>query len=56
MLLDMIIGMVLGMAASPLMMKGVRLMRQRMRISKLLREISELKENDQLDYNKCQKL
>ena len=49
MLLDMTIGMILGMAASPLMMKGIKMIRQKRRISKLLDEISELKKNGQLD-------
>ena len=49
MLLDMAIGMILGMAASPLMMKGIKTIRQKRRISKMLNEISELKKNGELD-------
>ena len=49
MLLDMTIGMILGMAASPLMMKGIKTIRQKRRISKMLNEISELKKNGELD-------
>ena len=49
MLLDMTIGMILGMAASPLMMKGIKTTRQKRRISKMLNEISELKKNGELD-------
>ena len=49
MLLDMTIGMILGMAASPLMMKGIKTIIQKRRISKMLNEISELKKNGELD-------
>jgi hypothetical protein len=52
MLLDMTTGMILGMIASPLMIKGIKTLRQRRRISKILREISELKKNGELDYSK----
>jgi hypothetical protein len=48
MLIDMIIGMILGMAASPVMMKIIKITRQRRRVSKLLHEISELQKNGQL--------
>jgi hypothetical protein len=55
MLLDMTIGMILGMAASPLMMKGIKMIRQKRRISKMLNEISALKKNGELDrVNKYQ--
>jgi hypothetical protein len=49
MLLDMTIGMILGMAASPVMMKGIKVIRQRRRVSKILHEISELQKNGELD-------
>jgi uncharacterized protein YjgD (DUF1641 family) len=49
MLLDMTIGMILGMSASPLMMKGIKIIRQKRRISKMLNEISELKKSGELD-------
>ena len=49
MLLDMTMGMILGMAASPFMMKGIKVIRQRRRVSKILREISELQKNGELD-------
>jgi hypothetical protein len=51
MMLDMTIGMILGMAASPLMMKGIKKVRQKRRISKMLNEIYELKKNAELDNN-----
>jgi hypothetical protein len=49
MLLDMTIGMILGMAASPPMMKGIKVIRQRRRVSKILHEISELQKSGLLD-------
>ena len=51
MLLDMTIGMILGMVASPLMMRGIKMIRQRRKISKMLNEISELRKNDDIDDN-----
>ena len=46
---DMIIGMVLGMVASPLMMKAIRSIKQR-RVSRMLQEISDLQKNGKLSY------
>jgi hypothetical protein len=48
MVIDMIIGMTLGMAASPVIMKIIKIVRERRRVSKLLHEISELQKNGQL--------
>ena len=42
---DMTLGMIIGMAASPLMMKGIKLIRQRRRIDRMLREIAEIRNN-----------
>ena len=39
--LDMIIGMVLGMIASPLMMKLIKAIRQHRKLDRILREISK---------------
>lgn len=47
---DMIIGMVLGMVASPLMMKVIRSIKQRRRVSRMLHEISDLQKNGKLSY------
>ena len=47
---DMIIGMVLGMVASPLMMKAIRSIKQRRRVSRMLHEISDLQKNGKLSY------
>ena len=50
MLFDMTIGMILGMVASPLMMKAIRIIKQRRKLSKMLQEISELQKNGELYY------
>ncbi|TLY09668.1 MAG: hypothetical protein E6K85_05450 [Thaumarchaeota archaeon] len=41
MLLDMIIGMAMGMAASPLMMRGIKALRHRRKIGRLFQEIAQ---------------
>ena len=41
MLLDMTIGMALGMAASPLMMKGIKVFRHRRKIDRLFHDIAK---------------
>ena len=51
MMVDMVIGMILGMAASPILMRIIKVVRQRRRVSKLLHEISELQKNGQLYAN-----
>ena len=42
MILDMTIGMVLGMIASPIMMKAVKAFKQRRKVNRILREAAEL--------------
>jgi hypothetical protein len=42
MILDMTIGMILGMIASPIMMKAVKAYKQRRKVNKILREAAEL--------------
>jgi hypothetical protein len=44
--LDMIMGMALGMGASPLMMRAIRGLRRRRKINRLLREIARSRIND----------
>jgi hypothetical protein len=51
MIYDMIIGMILGMAASPILMRMIKVLRQRRRVSKLLHEISDLQKSGQLYSN-----
>jgi hypothetical protein len=43
---DMTVGMILGMAASPIMMKGIKILRQRRRLDRMLHEIAEIRNND----------
>jgi hypothetical protein len=40
---DMTVGMILGMAASPVMMKGVKVIRQRRKLDRMLHEIAEIR-------------
>lgn len=42
---DMMLGMILGMAASPLMMKGIKAARQRRKLDRILHEIAEERKN-----------
>jgi hypothetical protein len=44
--LDMIIGMAVGMVASPLMMKGIKIIRHRRKLNKLFSEIAQLRQNN----------
>lgn len=44
--LDMIIGMGVGMVASPLMMKGIKIIRHRRKLNKLFSEIAQLRQNN----------
>jgi hypothetical protein len=48
MMIDLIIGMIIGMAASPIMMKIIKVVRQRRRVSTILHETSELQKGGQL--------
>ena len=41
-MIDMILGMGLGMVASPLMMRALKTMRQKRRIDRILQEVAEL--------------
>jgi len=41
-MIDMILGMGLGMVASPLMMRAVKTMKQKRRIDRILQEVAEL--------------
>jgi uncharacterized protein (DUF2062 family) len=42
MTIGMVLGMALGMVASPLMMKAIKSIKQRRRVSRMLREAAEL--------------
>ena len=43
--LDMIIGMALGMVASPLMMKGIKIIRHRRKLNKLFSEMAQARQD-----------
>jgi hypothetical protein len=47
--LDMMIGMALGMIASPLMMKGIKIIRHRRKMNRLFNEIAQARQNDGID-------
>lgn len=42
---DMTVGMIVGMAASPVMMKGIRKIRQKRKLDRMLHEIAEIRNN-----------
>jgi hypothetical protein len=44
--LDMIIGMALGMVASPLMMKGIKIIRHRRKLNRLFSEMAQLRQGN----------
>jgi hypothetical protein len=41
-LINMTIGMILGMAVCPIMMKAIKNIRQSIRVNRILREISDI--------------
>jgi heme exporter protein D len=46
-IIGMALGMALGMVASPLMMQALKSIRQRRKVSKMLREVAELQRSGQ---------
>jgi hypothetical protein len=50
--LDMIIGMVLGMVASPLMMKGIKIIRHRRKLNKLFSEIAQIRQDNVVEEDR----
>jgi cytochrome P450 len=47
--LDMMIGMALGMIASPLMMKGIKILKQRRKMNRLFKDIARARRNEETD-------
>jgi Tfp pilus assembly protein FimT len=47
--LDMMIGMVLGMIASPLMMKGIKIIKHKRKMNRLFNEIAQARRNEVTD-------
>ena len=51
---DMVVGMALGMIVSPLMMKGIKILRHKRKMNRLFNEIARTRRNegtDDLLYN-----
>ncbi len=49
--LDMIMGMILGMVASPLMMKGIKIINHRRKLNRLFREMGQVRQTNGQDNN-----
>jgi Tfp pilus assembly protein FimT len=47
--LDMMIGMALGMIASPLMMKGIKIIKHKRKMNRLFNEIAQARRNEVTD-------
>jgi hypothetical protein len=47
--LDMMIGMALGMITSPLMMKGIKIIKHRRKMNRLFNEIAKTRQNEGTD-------
>lgn len=52
---DMLLGMILGMIASPIMMKAIKSLLQRRKVNRLLREAADEQERKDVDSNDEQK-
>jgi hypothetical protein len=50
-MVDMLLGMILGMVASPIMMKAIRSIRQRRKVNRLLREAADQQEKIDIGSN-----
>ena len=49
MLFDMTMGMAIGMVASPLMMRAIKVIRKRRKLQKLLDEIAQMRKDSTID-------
>ena len=47
--LDMMIGMALGMIASPLMMKAIKILKHKRKMNRLFNEIAQTRRNQEMD-------
>lgn len=45
-IVNMTVGMILGMALCPIMMKAVKSIRQNIRVNRILRDISDMQKSD----------
>jgi predicted membrane protein len=50
-IIDMLLGMILGMVASPIMMKAIKSIRQKRKVNKILREAADQQEKKDIDSN-----
>ena len=50
-IVDMLLGMILGMVASPIMMKAIKSIRQKRKVNKILREAADQQEKKDIDSN-----
>jgi heme exporter protein D len=50
-MVDMLLGMILGMIASPIMMKAIKSLLQRRKVNRLLREAADEQERKDADSN-----
>lgn len=55
MMVDMLLGMILGMIASPIMMKAIKSMRQKRKVNRLLREAADQQERKDIGNNDDQR-
>jgi hypothetical protein len=46
---DMVIGMAIGMLASPLMMKGIKILKHKRKMNRLFNEIAQTRRNEGTD-------
>ena len=46
---DMMIGMAIGMLASPLMMKGIKILKHKRKMNRLFYEIAQIRRNEGTD-------
>jgi hypothetical protein len=53
--IDMSLGMILGMVASPIMMKAIKSIRQKRKVDKILREAADQNEKRDIDSNDDQR-
>lgn len=53
--MDMLLGMLLGMIASPIMMKAIKSIRQKHKVNKILREAADQQQRKDTDDNDDQK-
>ncbi|MGD9674807.1 MAG: hypothetical protein AB7U98_15175 [Candidatus Nitrosocosmicus sp.] len=51
-IIDMSLGMIIGMILAPIMMKGIKKLYQEYRVNKILKKLKEQRANEKLEDNK----